>query len=79
MAAEQAFREGESEFGIHLRYMAAAGQTDTQLPYNNIVALNRHGAVLHYQGREREAPAERRSPARPTAGSATSCAASSTA
>ena len=60
-AAEQAFRGGESEFGIHLRYLAACGQADAQLPYNNIVALNGHGAVLHYQGRDREPPAERHS------------------
>ena len=60
-AAEQAFREGESEFGIHLRYLAACEHTDTQLPYNNIVALNEHSAVLHYQAREREAPAQVRS------------------
>jgi Xaa-Pro dipeptidase len=56
VAAEQAFRAGESEFGIHLRYLAACQHTDTELPYNNIVALNRHGAVLHYQARERVAP-----------------------
>lgn len=61
LAAEQAFREGESEFGIHLRYLEACGQTDTGLPYNNIVALNRHGAVLHYQGRDRQAPSPVRS------------------
>jgi Xaa-Pro dipeptidase len=60
-AAERAFREGESEFTIHLRYLAACGHTDTQLPYNNIVALNEHGAVLHYQGRELSAPAPLRS------------------
>lgn len=61
VAAEQAFRGGESEFAIHLRYLAACGHTDTQLPYNNIVALNEHGAVLHYQGRERNVPAQLRS------------------
>ena len=61
VAAEQAFREGESEFGIHLRYLAACRQTDTELPYNNIVALNTHGAVLHYQARDREPPATARS------------------
>jgi len=60
-AAEQAFREGEAEFGIHLRYLAACGQTDTGLPYQSIVALNEHGAVLHYQGRDRVAPPESRS------------------
>jgi Xaa-Pro dipeptidase len=56
VAAEEAFRAGESEFGIHLRYLAACAHTDTQLPYNNIVALNEHSAVLHYQERERKAP-----------------------
>jgi Xaa-Pro dipeptidase len=61
VAAEQAFRAGESEYGIHLRYLAACRHTDPQLPYNNIVALNEHGAVLHYQQRDLEAPAEGRS------------------
>jgi Xaa-Pro dipeptidase len=59
--AERAFREGESEFAIHLRYLAACGHSDAQLPYNNIVALNSHGSVLHYQGREQQAPAQSRS------------------
>jgi Xaa-Pro dipeptidase len=61
VAAEQAFRAGESEFGIHLRYLASCQHTDAELPYNNIVALNRHGAVLHYQARERVAPERPRS------------------
>jgi Xaa-Pro dipeptidase len=61
VAAEDAFRAGESEFAIHLRYLSACAQTDTQLPYNNIVALNEHSAVLHYQEREREAPTAVRS------------------
>jgi Xaa-Pro dipeptidase len=61
VAAERAFREGKSEFDIHLAYLAACEHSDSQLPYNNIVALNRHGAVLHYQARERSAPAERHS------------------
>ncbi|MFC3716684.1 Xaa-Pro dipeptidase [Luteimonas soli] len=47
-AAERAFRAGASEFGIHLAYCQAAGQDSTELPYGNIVALNEHGAVLHY-------------------------------
>ncbi len=59
--AENAFREGESEFGIHMRYLAACEHTDAQLPYGNIVALNTHGAVLHYQERERSVPSEVRS------------------
>jgi Xaa-Pro dipeptidase len=61
VAAEQAVRAGEAGFGIHLAYLAACEHSDTQLPYNNIVALNEHGAVLHYQARERTVPAETRS------------------
>jgi Xaa-Pro dipeptidase len=47
-AAERAFRAGASEFGIHLAYCQAVGQDPNELPYGNIVALNEHGAVLHY-------------------------------
>ncbi len=54
--AERAFREGESEFRIHQRYLGACEHTDAELPYNNIVALNSHGSVLHYQGRDRAVP-----------------------
>lgn len=61
VAAEAAFREGESEYGIHLRYLRACSHTDPQLPYNNIVALNEHGAVLHYQQRDLSPPAQSRS------------------
>lgn len=55
-AAEMAFRSGESEFGIQMAYLHASGLTQEQLPYSNIVALNRHGAVLHYSHFDR-APA----------------------
>ncbi|SFW54630.1 Xaa-Pro dipeptidase [Luteibacter sp. UNCMF366Tsu5.1] len=57
-AAERAFREGESEFGIHLAYLAAARQLDAELPYASIVGLNEHGAVLHYTNFDRHAPKE---------------------
>lgn len=60
-AAERAFRAGASEFGIHLAYCQAAGQDAVELPYNNIVALNEHGAVLHYTERDRLAPKPLRS------------------
>ena len=56
LEAERAFREGCSEYEIHQRYCQAAGLLDHELPYGNIVALNHHGAVLHYQARELEAP-----------------------
>jgi Xaa-Pro dipeptidase len=60
-AAERAFRTGESEFGIHMAYLAAASQSDAQLPYASIVGLNEHGAVLHYTNFDREPPAHSRS------------------
>ncbi len=60
-AAEAAFREGRSEFDIHLAYCAAARQDACELPYNNIVALNEHCAVLHYTELAREAPQPSRS------------------
>jgi Xaa-Pro dipeptidase len=55
-AAERAFRAGASEFGIHLAYCQAVGQDANELPYNNIVALNHHGAVLHYTELDRVPP-----------------------
>ena len=60
-AAEQAFRDGQSEIGIHQAYLAAVGQIDAELPYSSIVCLNEHGAVLHYTHFDRSAPAENRS------------------
>ena len=60
-AAEAAFRAGESEFGIHMAYLAAAKQIDAELPYASIVALDEHGAVLHYTNFDRATPAHSRS------------------
>ncbi|MEO7051237.1 MAG: Xaa-Pro dipeptidase, partial [Rhodanobacter sp.] len=60
-AAEQAFRHGASELGIHQAYLAAAGQIDSELPYSSIVALNEHGAVLHYMDFTRQPPKRTRS------------------
>ncbi len=60
-AAETAFREGLSEFDIHRAYCKAVSHTDAELPYGNIVALNEHGAVLHYTDLDRDAPAVARS------------------
>src|SRR4051812_15233727 len=58
VAAERAFRGGGSEFEIALEFMKACGMREQELPYNPIVALNEHGAVLHYQFQERRAPAK---------------------
>ncbi len=56
-AAEHAFRAGDSEFDIHIAYLAAARQGDNDLPYNNIIALNEHAAVLHYMQVQHAPPA----------------------
>jgi Xaa-Pro dipeptidase len=61
VAAEAAFREGRSEYDIHLAYCRATGHTEPELPYGNIVALNANGAVLHYQHQSRHTPEEVRS------------------
>ena len=60
-AAEAAFREGKSEFAIHMAYCSAVGQDANDLPYGNIIGLNEHSAVLHYTELGRTAPAQLRS------------------
>jgi len=56
VAAEAAFRAGRSEFDIHRAYCEAVSHVDAELPYSNIIALNEHGAVLHYTNLDREVP-----------------------
>ena len=56
VAAADAFRERASEFDIHRAYCQAVALTEAELPYDNIVALNEHGAVLHYTDLDRETP-----------------------
>lgn len=58
LAAERAFRAGAGEFDIHMAYCEAVRQDATETPYQNIVALNAHGAVLHYTELDRDPPAE---------------------
>ncbi|MFU8877106.1 MAG: Xaa-Pro dipeptidase, partial [Wenzhouxiangellaceae bacterium] len=60
-AAAGAFEAGASELEIHLAWLEAAGHDPDTLPYNSIVALNEHGAVLHYQYRDAAPPEELRS------------------
>src|SRR6056297_814426 len=55
-AAASCFETGASELEIHLTYLAAAGFDQDQLPYNSIVCLNEHAAVLHYQHRSARKP-----------------------
>ncbi|XOV81615.1 MAG: Xaa-Pro dipeptidase [bacterium] len=56
IAAQQCFDEGGSEFDIHMAYLIGSRQSEVELPYGNIVALNEHGSVLHYQFQERRVP-----------------------
>lgn len=61
LAARAAFLQGDSEAGIHRAYLLATGHTDRDLPYTNIIGLNEHAAVLHYQYQDASPPAEARS------------------
>ncbi|MDE0659374.1 MAG: Xaa-Pro dipeptidase [Gammaproteobacteria bacterium] len=61
LAARDAFRAGGSEFDIHMAYLGASKQQESKLPYPNIVALNEHAGVLHYQHYDRARPNPTRS------------------
>ncbi|MDC9591335.1 Xaa-Pro dipeptidase [Xenorhabdus sp. XENO-10] len=60
-AAYDAFLSGVSEFEINMFYLMATGHRDTDVPYNNIVALNENTAVLHYNKLQQQVPSEIRS------------------
>jgi Xaa-Pro dipeptidase len=53
VAAERAFRDGKSEFEIHVDYLSAVSHAEEELPYGNIIALNEHASSLHYYHPER--------------------------
>ena len=61
LAARDAFRSGGSEFDIHMAYLAASAQEESKLPYPNIIALNEHAGILHYQHYDRQPPPRRHS------------------
>ena len=48
-AAKAAFEAGDSEFQIQQAYLAAIAHREQETPYSNIVAVNEHCAILHYQ------------------------------
>ena len=58
LAARDAFYGGGSEFDIHMAYLAASSQQESELPYPSIIALNEHAGILHYQHYDRAPPAE---------------------
>ncbi|NKI35903.1 Xaa-Pro dipeptidase [Wenzhouxiangella sp. XN79A] len=55
-AAREAFEDDGSELAIHLAYLAASAHDPNDLPYNSIVGLNEHAAILHYQLRDAAPP-----------------------
>lgn len=60
LAARAAFRAGASEMQVHAAYLSATAHTDLDLPYTNIVCLNEHAAVLHYQYKDAAPPSASR-------------------
>ena len=53
IAAADSFANGGTEFDIHMAFLTASKQNENELPYGNIVALNEHAAILHYQLQDR--------------------------
>ncbi|MCZ6830420.1 MAG: Xaa-Pro dipeptidase [Gammaproteobacteria bacterium] len=47
-AVARAVQSPCSENSLHLSYMKACGQGENRLPYDSIIALNEHAAVLHW-------------------------------
>jgi Xaa-Pro dipeptidase len=61
VAVAAAFADGISEFELHQLYCSVTSQRETELPYPNIIGINEHGAILHYQNLRRESPEKCRS------------------
>ena len=55
-AARDTFFNGGSEFDIQHAYLMATRQSENEMPYGNIVALNENCAILHYTHFEPNAP-----------------------
>ena len=53
-AARMGFLAGGGEFDIHLAFLEACRQTEDELPYAPIVALDEKAAILHYQHKRRQ-------------------------
>lgn len=61
IAAEQAFRNGDTELQILLKYLQAADHRECELPFPATVVLNERAATLHCSGYQRVADKELRS------------------
>jgi Xaa-Pro dipeptidase len=60
-AAKDAFYASGSEYDIQHSYLMATQHTENQMPYGNIVALNKNCAILHYTHLEVAKPEKHRS------------------
>lgn len=58
-AAQAAFIGASGELDIQLAYLAASRQRESAVPYQNIIGLNEHAGVLHYQHYDLNAPKQR--------------------
>jgi Xaa-Pro dipeptidase len=62
-AAAAAFAPGDargpSELALHLAFLAGSAQDDASAPYQGIVALGEHAAILHYTRYRADAPGAR--------------------
>lgn len=58
-AAQAAFIGASGELDIQLAYLAASRQRESNVPYQNIIGLNEHAGVLHYQHYDLNAPRQR--------------------
>ena len=61
LVAKRCFEGGCSEYDIHMAYLSALKSRDSELPYDNIIALNEHAAVLHHMHLSKAAPEQFRS------------------
>ncbi|CEP35795.1 MULTISPECIES: Xaa-Pro dipeptidase [unclassified Halomonas] len=58
-AAQAAFIGASAELDIQLAYLGASRQRESHVPYQNIIGLNEHAGVLHYQYYDLTAPKQR--------------------
>ena len=61
LIAEKSFRQGLSEYEIHMAYLTTIQASEADLPYDNIMALNDHAAVLHHMHLSQQRPASPKS------------------
>lgn len=48
-AARDVFLSGAAELDVQLAYLKASRQRESHVPYGNIIGINAHAGVLHYQ------------------------------